>query len=132
MPLSLYRSPIKTQYLLLLFLNANSNNLTLMQTNSVYSSNPSTFCLSSLHPHITSLIIQDHTLTVSVMDWDRLNPFDELIGETKIDLENRYMSRHRATCGLPKTFCKCVAKVWARFMHCIVIHILCIHAYILT
>ena len=45
----------------------------------------------------------DHTLTVSVMDWDRLSA-DDLIGETKIDLENRFLSQHRATCGLPESF----------------------------
>ena len=47
---------------------------------------------------------QDHTLTVSVMDWDRAT-FHDLIGETKIDLENRYISQYRAHCGLPNTFC---------------------------
>ena len=47
----------------------------------------------------------DHTLTISVMDWDRLSA-DDLIGETKIDLENRFLSQHRATCGLPESFSK--------------------------
>ena len=47
----------------------------------------------------------DHTLSVSVMDWDRLSA-DDLIGETKIDLENRFLSQYRATCGLPETFAK--------------------------
>ena len=38
-------------------------------------------------------------LTVQVLDWDLLGS-DDLIGETKIDLENRFYSRHRATCGI--------------------------------
>lgn len=42
-----------------------------------------------------------HTLTISVMDWDRITK-DDLIGSTKIDVENRYYSKHRATCGLPE------------------------------
>lgn len=33
------------------------------------------------------------------MDWDRLGS-DELIGETSIDIENRFYSRHRGACGL--------------------------------
>ncbi|CAI8014042.1 Myoferlin [Geodia barretti] len=53
----------------------------------------------------------DHTLTVTVMDWDRFSA-DDLIGETKIDLENRFISRHRATCGLPDTFCKRGVNKW--------------------
>ena len=48
----------------------------------------------------------DHTLTVSVMDWDRLLDHSNLIGETKIDLENRFFSQYRATCGLPESFSK--------------------------
>ncbi|KAJ0183679.1 hypothetical protein K1T71_000102 [Dendrolimus kikuchii] len=43
---------------------------------------------------------QDSMLTIQVLDWDLLGS-DDLIGETKIDLENRFYSRHRATCGLP-------------------------------
>ena len=42
---------------------------------------------------------QDSILTIQVYDWDLLGS-DDLIGETKIDLENRFYSRHRATCGI--------------------------------
>ncbi|CAH2035369.1 unnamed protein product, partial [Iphiclides podalirius] len=42
---------------------------------------------------------QDSMLTIQVLDWDLVGA-DDLIGETKIDLENRFYSRHRATCGL--------------------------------
>ena len=42
---------------------------------------------------------QDSLLRVQVYDWDLIGS-DDLIGETHVDLENRYYSRHRATCGL--------------------------------
>nr|XP_036865380.1 otoferlin isoform X2 [Manis javanica] len=42
-------------------------------------------------------------LTVSVYDWDLVGT-DDLIGETKIDLENRFYSKHRATCGIARTY----------------------------
>uniref|UniRef100_A0A3Q3RF31 Otoferlin-like n=1 Tax=Mastacembelus armatus TaxID=205130 RepID=A0A3Q3RF31_9TELE len=41
----------------------------------------------------------DSTLTVSIYDWDLVGT-DDLIGETKLDLENRFYSKHRATCGI--------------------------------
>ncbi|XP_052746509.1 otoferlin [Bicyclus anynana] len=46
---------------------------------------------------------QNSMLTVQVKDWDLLGS-DDLIGETKIDLENRFYSRHRATCGLSRKY----------------------------
>ncbi|XP_014369899.2 otoferlin-like [Papilio machaon] len=46
---------------------------------------------------------QDSMLTVQVLDWDLVGS-DDMIGETKIDLENRFYSRHRATCGLPMKY----------------------------
>lgn len=42
---------------------------------------------------------QDSMLNIQVLDWDLVGS-DDLIGETKIDLENRFYSKHRATCGL--------------------------------
>ncbi|KAF6717449.1 Fer-1-like protein 4 [Oryzias melastigma] len=38
-------------------------------------------------------------LIISVMDHDLIGS-DDIIGETRIDLENRFYSRHRASCGL--------------------------------
>ncbi|XP_066479336.1 fer-1-like protein 6 isoform X2 [Tiliqua scincoides] len=43
---------------------------------------------------LLSVLIYDHDLVGS----------DDLIGETKIDLENRFYSRHRATCGLQSQY----------------------------
>ncbi|XP_076179645.1 otoferlin isoform X2 [Ptiloglossa arizonensis] len=46
---------------------------------------------------------QDSLLTIQVLDWDLVGA-DDMIGETKIDLENRFYSRHRATCGLANRY----------------------------
>ncbi|KAJ8383948.1 hypothetical protein AAFF_G00213170 [Aldrovandia affinis] len=42
-------------------------------------------------------------LTVVIYDHDTIGS-DDLIGETRIDLENRFYSRHRASCGLPSEY----------------------------
>jgi hypothetical protein len=42
-------------------------------------------------------------LCVRVFDFDLIGS-DDLIGETWIDLEDRFLSRHRATCGLPLAY----------------------------
>ena len=47
----------------------------------------------------------DHKLHIKVMDYDRTSA-DDLIGETTIDLENRFLSNYRPRCGIPGTFCK--------------------------
>ncbi|XP_057656510.1 otoferlin-like isoform X1 [Diorhabda carinulata] len=46
---------------------------------------------------------QDSVLTVQIYDWDLVSS-DDMIGETKIDLENRFYSRHRASCGLAEVY----------------------------
>ncbi|KAJ3606908.1 hypothetical protein NHX12_026424, partial [Muraenolepis orangiensis] len=50
-------------------------------------------------------------LTVSVYDWDLVGT-DDLIGETKIDLENRYYSKHRTTCGVSANYSLNGYNVW--------------------
>ncbi|KAJ3613666.1 hypothetical protein NHX12_019912 [Muraenolepis orangiensis] len=53
----------------------------------------------------------DSTLTVSIFDWDLVGT-DDLIGETRIDLENRYFSKHRATCGVASNYAIHGYNVW--------------------
>ncbi|KAI3367492.1 hypothetical protein L3Q82_026341 [Scortum barcoo] len=53
----------------------------------------------------------DSTLTVSIYDWDLVGT-DDLIGETKLDLENRFYSKHRATCGISRNYAIHGYNVW--------------------
>ncbi|KAI4482752.1 hypothetical protein M0804_008605 [Polistes exclamans] len=46
---------------------------------------------------------RDYMLSIQVWDHDATTT-DDLIGETKIDIENRFYSRHRANCGLARTY----------------------------
>uniref|UniRef100_A0AAV2K3P4 C2 domain-containing protein n=2 Tax=Knipowitschia caucasica TaxID=637954 RepID=A0AAV2K3P4_KNICA len=46
---------------------------------------------------------QESLLSVLIYDFDLVGG-DDLMGETLIDLENRFYSRHRATCGLPTEY----------------------------
>ncbi|XP_026170893.1 myoferlin isoform X4 [Mastacembelus armatus] len=53
---------------------------------------------------MTCFLPQDKDLKISIYDYDLLN-CDEKVGETVIDLENRFLSRYNSYCGLPQTYC---------------------------
>lgn len=48
-------------------------------------------------------IVKD--LKITVMDYDLIGR-DDVVGETEIDLEQRILSRYRATCGVSRSYCK--------------------------
>ena len=55
------------------------------------------FLFVTIYGHLTMIF------SMQIYDWDLVG-VDDLIGETFIDLENRYYSRHRATCGVTKKY----------------------------
>uniref|UniRef100_UPI0035900243 otoferlin-like isoform X2 n=1 Tax=Myxine glutinosa TaxID=7769 RepID=UPI0035900243 len=49
------------------------------------------------------ILPMESLLTVAIYDWDLVGS-DDLIGETKIDLENRFYTKHRSTCGVAQNY----------------------------
>ncbi|KAG7507175.1 myoferlin-like isoform X2 [Solea senegalensis] len=60
---------------------------------------------------MTCFLPQDKDLRISVYDYDLLSR-DEKVGETVIDLENRFLSRYNSYCGLPQTYCTSGINQW--------------------
>ncbi|XP_076007812.1 myoferlin-like isoform X1 [Genypterus blacodes] len=60
---------------------------------------------------MTCFLPQDKDLKISVYDYDLLTR-DEKVGETVIDLENRFLSRYNSYCGLPQTYCTSGVNQW--------------------
>ncbi|XP_019853166.1 PREDICTED: fer-1-like protein 6 isoform X2 [Amphimedon queenslandica] len=69
------------------------------------------FVPNSLNPvfgkmfELSATLPLDHTLKIQVLDHD-YGSRDDFIGQTEIDIENRFISRYRASCGIPETFSK--------------------------
>ncbi|XP_062700276.1 otoferlin-like isoform X1 [Aedes albopictus] len=86
-------------------LNGKADPYVVLQLGSKRVSDKENYVSKQLNPvfgkcfEIEATFPQDSMLTVQIFDWDLVGA-DDLIGETKIDLENRFYSKHRAMCGI--------------------------------
>ena len=69
---------------------------------------------------------KEKDLHVRIKDYDLLSN-DDTIGETIVDLENRYLTQARATVGLPQTYCMWVycslqTIIWLPQTYCMLIY----------
>ncbi|XP_055599374.1 otoferlin-like [Uranotaenia lowii] len=86
-------------------LNGKADPYVVLQLGSKRVSDKENYVSKQLNPvfgkcfEIEATFPQDSMLTVQIYDWDLVGS-DDLIGETKIDLENRFYSKHRAMCGI--------------------------------
>lgn len=60
---------------------------------------------------LTCRLPQEKDLKISVYDYDTLTR-DEKVGETIIDLENRFLSRFGSHCGIPEQYCVSGVNTW--------------------
>uniref|UniRef100_A0A8B9P4B0 Myoferlin n=1 Tax=Apteryx owenii TaxID=8824 RepID=A0A8B9P4B0_APTOW len=60
---------------------------------------------------LSCFLPQEKDLKISVYDYDMLTR-DEKVGETIIDLENRFLSRYGSHCGIPQQYCVSGVNTW--------------------
>uniref|UniRef100_A0A8B9BVR5 Myoferlin n=1 Tax=Anser brachyrhynchus TaxID=132585 RepID=A0A8B9BVR5_9AVES len=60
---------------------------------------------------LSCFLPQEKDLKISVYDYDTLTR-DEKVGETTIDLENRFLSRYGSHCGIPQQYCISGVNTW--------------------